>query len=353
MSVFAFSPHPTSHIPHPFSYAGAMGSSGNDESLIAAARAGDKRAVGRLISRVENDPADAVDLLRQVYSDSHKSWVTGVTGAPGAGKSTLVNLLVGAWAAAGKRVAVLAVDPTSPFTGGALLGDRIRMEQRSADFDVLFRSMATRGWLGGLARATERVATLCTGLGSDEVVIETVGVGQSEVDVAAAADTTVVIVTPSWGDGVQVAKAGILEIGDVFVVNKADRGGVDDTVRELVEMLRLADGVSWEPPVVPTVAPTGQGRDELLEALGHHRTAIDGDGSDSRISKRRQRNFQRALIDAIASGAEDALAEPAAALLEADVIAGKVDPWTAAANLLGTATADEPGAISLCKPRVG
>lgn len=317
-----------------------MGLSGNTESLIAVARAGDKRAVGRLISHVENDPVGAATVLRHVYRESHRAWVTGVTGAPGAGKSTLVNLLVGAWSTAGKRVAVLAVDPTSPFTGGALLGDRIRMEQRSGGSDVLFRSMATRGWLGGLARATERVATLCAGLGYDEVLIETVGVGQSEVDIAAAADTTIVMVTPAWGDGVQVAKAGVMEIGDVFVVNKADRDGVDDTVRELVEMLGLSDIVSWEPPVVPTVATTGQGRDEVLEALRRHRAAIDGEGMDSRIGRRRRRDFRRALTDAVETSAAEALGQPAGARLEVDVIAGSVDPWTAAAELLRALAAD-------------
>ncbi len=317
-----------------------MGSPGHDESLIVAARAGDKRAVGRLISRVEDDPADAAALLRQVYDESHGAWVTGVTGAPGAGKSTLVNLLTVAWSAAGKRVAVLAVDPTSPFTGGALLGDRVRMEPRSGGSDVLFRSMATRGWLGGLARATERVASLCAGLGYDEIVIETVGVGQSEVDVAAAADSTVVVVTPAWGDGVQVAKAGIMEIGDIFVVNKADREGVDDTVRELVEMLRLADSAPWEPPVVATVATAGRGREELLDALNTHRAAVDGSPMESRVARRRKRNFQRALSDALATRTEDVINTAEGARLEADVIAGSVDPWTAAADLLGPATAD-------------
>ncbi|MCP3973433.1 MAG: methylmalonyl Co-A mutase-associated GTPase MeaB [bacterium] len=317
-----------------------MGTPGNTESLIAAARSGDKRAVGRLISHVENDPVDAAAVLRQVYAETRNAWVTGITGAPGAGKSTLVNLLVGAWSGAGKRVAVLAVDPTSPFTGGALLGDRIRMEQRSGGSDVLFRSMATRGWLGGLARATERVATLCAGLGYDEVVIETVGVGQSEVDVAATADSTIVVVTPAWGDGVQVAKAGVMEIGDVFVVNKADRDGVDDTVRELIEMLGMSNGVSWEPPVVTTVATAGHGRNELLEALHRHRAAVEGEGSDSRIGKRRRRDFHRALKDAFEASAAEALGKSIGTSLEADVVAGSIDPWTAAAELLRTVAAD-------------
>lgn len=313
-----------------------MVSPGSAESLIGDARAGDKRAAGRLISLVENDPSGAVAILSAVYADAHHAWITGITGTPGAGKSTLVNLLVGAWLNEGKRVAVLAVDPTSPFTGGALLGDRIRMEQRPDRSGALFRSMATRGWLGGLARATERVATLCAGLGFDEVIIETVGVGQSEVDVAAAADTTLVVVTPAWGDGVQVAKAGIMEIGDVFVVNKADREGVDDTVRELQEMLRLGDLGHWEPPVVTTVAPAGEGRDDLLEAMANHRKSVDGDRPAARIGRRRTRDFRRAMVDAVEGAAAAKLAGPAGVALEAEVAAGKVDPWSAAAGLIAS-----------------
>lgn len=317
-----------------------MGISGSVESLIAAARAGDKRASGRLISIVENDPVGAVAVLQQTYEAAHGAWVTGITGAPGVGKSTLVNLLVGAWAAAGKRVAVLAVDPTSPFTGGALLGDRIRMEQSSGHSDVLFRSMATRGWLGGLARTTQRVATLCAGLGYDEVLIETVGVGQSEVDVAGAADSTIVVVTPGWGDGVQVAKAGVMEIGDVFVVNKADRAGVDDAVRELREMLDLAAAAAWLPPVVRTVASAGQGRDELLDALVRHRTYTAASDTEPREAQRRKRDLRQALVDTIERSAREALAAPEGARLEADVIAGRIDPWSAASRLIRGGTAE-------------
>ncbi len=320
-----------------------MATAGTTESLIAAARDGDKRAVGRLISTVENDHVAAVGILQAVYADSHESWVTGLTGAPGAGKSTLANLLIGEWRGRGRRVAVLAVDPTSPFTGGALLGDRIRMQHGSQDGGVLVRSMATRGWLGGMSRATERVATLCAGLGFDEVLIETVGVGQSEVDVAAAADTTVVVVTPGWGDGVQVAKAGVMEIGDVFVVNKADRDGTDIAVRELLEMLELAVNQAWSPPVVPTVATSGAGLEDLTAALTAHRSVLAGSGGDHRRAARRLRDFRRAVLDGLEAALVPLVDGPAGAELQAEVGSGARDPWSAANALIERARIAQDG----------
>lgn len=311
-----------------------MAAAGTSDTLIAAARHGDKRAVGRLISIVENDPIAATGILQAVYPDVDDTWVTGLTGAPGSGKSTLANLLIGEWRERGRRVAVLAVDPTSPFTGGALLGDRIRMQYGSANGGVVVRSMATRGWLGGLARATERVATLCAGLGFDEVLIETVGVGQSEVDVAAAADTTVVVVTPGWGDGVQVAKAGVMEIGDVFVVNKADRDGTTNTVRELQEMLQLAAAEAWRPSVVQTVATAGSGAKDLMEALLAHRVALDGRGEASRRAARRVRDFRRAVLAGLEGVVAPLVDSPVGVELQADVGAGVRDPWSAAATLI-------------------
>ncbi len=311
-----------------------MGAVATPDSLIAAARSGDKRAVGRLISIVEDDQIAATGILQAVYPDSHDSWVTGLTGAPGAGKSTLANLLIGEWRKRGRRVAVLAVDPTSPFTGGALLGDRIRMQYGSANGGVLVRSMATRGWLGGMARATERVATLCAGLGFDEVLIETVGVGQSEVDVAAAADTTVVVVTPGWGDGVQVAKAGVMEIGDIFVVNKADRTGTDTAVRELQEMLQLASNDAWIPPVVATIATSGAGLADLMEALQAHRVALDQHDAGARQAARRLRDFRRAVLDRLEGALAPVVNGPAGSDLQEEVATGVRDPWSAAESVM-------------------
>ncbi|NND01841.1 MAG: methylmalonyl Co-A mutase-associated GTPase MeaB [Acidimicrobiia bacterium] len=302
------------------------------DELISGARAGDRRAIGRLISLVEDDLVASTAVLSRIHENRSTGWVTGITGAPGAGKSTLVDHLVAHWREQDNRVAVLAVDPTSPFTGGALLGDRIRMQHSSGDQGVLVRSMATRGWLGGMARATERVAALCIGIGYHEIVIETVGVGQSEVDVAAAADTTVVVVTPGWGDGVQVAKAGIMEIADVFVVNKADRDGAADAARELTEMLRLTDDPSWRVPVVTTVGTSGDGVDGLLDAISSHRDYLTERGDLD--SQRREGALRRAVVERLAESARGVLESPAGREVLAAVVAGDLDPWSGAAHVL-------------------
>ncbi len=302
------------------------------EDLIAAARSGDRRATGRLISAVENDAVASAAVLSRIHESRTVGWITGITGAPGAGKSTLVDHLVAHWRETESRVAVLAVDPTSPFTGGALLGDRIRMQHGSADHGVLVRSMATRGWLGGMARTTERVAALCIGLGYHEILIETVGVGQSEVDVAAAADTTVVVVTPGWGDGVQVAKAGVMEIADVFVVNKADRDGSADAVRELTEMLALAQPTDWRAPVVTTVGTSGEGVLDLVNAIAAHREHLTARGEVA--VQRREGALRRAVAERLARAAQEALDTPTGRETLAAVVAGDIDPWTGAGRLL-------------------
>lgn len=310
------------------------------QSLVAAARDGDSRATGRLISLVENDLAAGTQALHAVYGRS-QSWITGLTGAPGSGKSTLANLLISQWREAGLRVAVLAVDPTSPFTGGALLGDRIRMQRDSLDDGVLIRSMATRGWLGGIARATERVAALCAGLGYERVLLETVGVGQSEVDVAAAADTTLVVLNPGAGDAIQTAKAGIMEIADVFVVNKADRGGANELVRDLTEMLQLAPDTGWRPPIVATIATSTEGIDELVAALDAHQEHVMSVGLDDAAAVRRERDFRRAVVEAVADRTEALLASAAGQQTLTEVRHGSIDPWSAAGRLM-----TEPGAAS-------
>ncbi|MBA2281329.1 MAG: methylmalonyl Co-A mutase-associated GTPase MeaB, partial [Acidimicrobiia bacterium] len=242
-------------------------------ALLDAARTGERAALARLLSVVErgSDGGREVGLLAHPLTG--RAHIVGVTGAPGAGKSTLTARLVGEVRAAGDPVAVLAIDPTSPYSGGAILGDRVRMDEHTLDDGVFIRSMATRGHLGGLALAARQALRLLDAAGYPWVLVETVGVGQVELDVAGAADTTIVVVNPGWGDGVQAAKAGLLEIADVFVVNKADRAGVDDAERDLRHMLELSarrrDG--WDPPIVRTVATTGAGASELLAAITAHR----------------------------------------------------------------------------------
>jgi GTPase len=249
------------------------------ESLVDRAGRGDPRAVARLISLVE----DASPRLREVAAlltpHTGNAQIVGITGAPGVGKSTSTSALVSAYRAAGKRIGVLAVDPSSPFSGGALLGDRVRMQDHATDSQVYIRSMATRGHLGGLAWAAPQALRVLDAAGSDIVLLETVGVGQSEVEVAGLADTTVVLLAPGMGDGIQAAKAGILEIGDVYVVNKADRDGAHQVVRELRTMLSLGsqDG-PWRPPIVTTVASTGEGIADVMTAIDRHREMLENTG---------------------------------------------------------------------------
>lgn len=231
--------------------------------------AGDPRAIARAISLLENGEPGSHDLIRCVFGRSGRAWVIGVTGGPGVGKSTLVDRLVSAWRTAGRRVAVLAVDPTSPFSGGAILGDRIRMQEHASDPNVFVRSMATRGHLGGLAYATSDAVDVLDAAGMEVVVVETVGVGQGEVDIARRAQVSVVVTVPGTGDDIQALKAGIMEIGDLFVVNKADRDGADRAVVELETALALRDDGpdEWHPPVFKTEATTGQGMNALIETL--------------------------------------------------------------------------------------
>jgi len=240
--------------------------------------AGDPRAVARAISLIEDEAADGAELVRRVFANTGRAYLVGVTGAPGAGKSTLVDRVIAELRRGGRTVGVVAVDPTSPFSGGAILGDRVRMQQHVADAGVFIRSMATRGHLGGLARATAEAALVLDAAGKDIVLIETVGVGQDEVDIVRTADVSIVTLVPGAGDEVQALKAGIMEIADIFVVNKADREGADRTVASIEAMLSLesfADG-KWRPPIVKTEATTGKGTAELVAAIEKFREHTAG-----------------------------------------------------------------------------
>ena len=305
--------------------------------LVAAARAGEPRAVARLVSLVE----DESPLLREVSAAlapyTGRARVLGITGAPGVGKSTSTSALVRAFRDAGRRVGVLAVDPSSPFSGGALLGDRVRMSDHAADPGVFIRSMAARGHLGGLAWSTPQAIRVLDAAGYDVVLVETVGVGQSEVDIAAQADSTVVLLAPGMGDGIQAAKAGILEIGDVYVVNKADRDGAEQVRRDLRSMLALAerDEDAWRAPVLATSARSGAGVAQVVDSLDAHHAWLQETGE---LARRRERRA-RAEIEAIALTAMRAAWGGLGGRVELDalaarVAAGECDPYAAADELL-------------------
>lgn len=305
--------------------------------LVERARSGDARAVARLISLVE----DASPLLREVMvglaPHTGNAQIVGLTGSPGVGKSTSTSALVTALRKSGKRVGVLAVDPSSPFSGGALLGDRIRMQDHALDKDVYIRSMASRGHLGGLSWSTPQALRVLDAAGCDVILVETVGVGQSEVEIAGMADTTLVLLAPGMGDGVQAAKAGILEIGDVYVVNKADREGAEQVRRELRTMISLADRPegSWKPPIVLTVAQAGQGVDELVEAIDEHRTWMESSGELERRRVRRARDeIESIAVTALRARWGDVHGRTELDDLARQVAEGKNDPYTAADVLL-------------------
>ena len=273
--------------------------------------------------------------MGRLYLSTGGAYTIGITGAPGSGKSTLTDKLIGLLRGTGNEVGVLAIDPSSPFSGGAILGDRVRMQDHATDEGVFIRSMATRGHLGGLSLATPQAVRILDAAGKPWIIIETVGVGQVEVEVAGAADTTVVVVNPRWGDGVQANKAGLLEIADVLVVNKADREGAADTVRDLQVMLELAGERDWRPPIVETVATDSRGIDDLWRAILDHRSHLEADGRLERRRDARLRDELRAIVhERLRAGAEERCSGERFDRLVEKVAARKLDPYAAADELL-------------------
>jgi len=311
-------------------------------ALVEAARAGAPRAVARLISLVEDGHPALREVMAALAPHTGRAHIIGITGSPGVGKSTITNALVGALRARGQRVGILAVDPSSPFSGGALLGDRIRMQDHALDPGVYIRSMASRGHLGGLSWTTPQALRVLDAAGCDVVVVETVGVGQSEVEVAGLADTTLVLLAPGMGDGIQAAKAGILEIGDIFVVNKADREGADATVRDLRHMISLGDRTEpdlWRPPVLKTVAARGNGIPELMAAIDDHFAWMESTGAlrDRRV-RRAGNEIEAIAIQALRARIGDLRQGRGVDELAGYVVDGTSDPYAAADRILAAVT---------------
>ena len=305
--------------------------------LFEDACAGDRAALARLLSLIERGGDDARSVGRLVYPKVGNGYVVGITGAPGAGKSTLTSSLISHLRSKSQEVSVLAIDPSSPFTGGAILGDRVRMQSHATDAGVFIRSMATRGHLGGLSLATSEAVRLLDAVGSPCTLVETVGVGQVEVEIARNADTIVVVVNPGWGDSVQANKAGLLEIADVFVINKADRPGVDQTQRDLEQMLELSEiaNDAWRPKIVRTIGTTGEGAEGLWEAITAHREHATKDGSLAKRREQRLRNELRAIIERrLEHRAREICTGERWEAIQNEMLARSRDPWSCADEML-------------------
>lgn len=311
--------------------------SADPEALFSAALQGDRAATARLLSLIERGGEPGRVVGRIAYPKSGEGYTVGLTGAPGAGKSTLTSATIGHLRSLDLEVAVLAIDPSSPFTGGAILGDRVRMQDHATDPGVFIRSMATRGHLGGLSLATPEAVRLLDALGRKWILVETVGVGQVEVEVAGKADTTVVVVNPGWGDSVQANKAGLMEIADVFVINKADRKGVEETRRDLEQMLDLSDlpHDAWRPTIVTTVANTGEGVPELWDAVLEHREYAESSGL---LEERRRFRSSEELREIVANRLRERAREICTGdrwdEVTGEVTEQRLDPWSAADEML-------------------
>ncbi|MHB8437578.1 MAG: methylmalonyl Co-A mutase-associated GTPase MeaB [Acidimicrobiales bacterium] len=305
---------------------------------MAAAQAGDRRALARLLSFVERGGAPGRDAAALAYRSGREAATVGITGAPGAGKSTLVDRLISAARAADELVAVLAVDPSSPFSGGAILGDRVRMQEHALDAGVFIRSMASRGHLGGLALAVPEAIRVLAAVGQPLVLVETVGVGQVEVEVASATDTTLVVLNPRWGDAIQANKAGFLEIADIFVINKADNPGAPETRRDLDQMLELSAPGDWRPPIVSTIAATGEGIEELWSEIRRHQQYLAGGSRLVAMRRARLEGEFRAVLASRIHRDVDRMLGAGAADVTDDVVNYRIDPYSAADRVLGDVT---------------
>jgi len=306
------------------------------QQLVSDLVQGNRRAAARLISQIENDDPEKRELLKDLYPYTGNAYVIGITGVPGSGKSSLVDCLLQRIRSDGLKVGVIGVDPTSPFSGGAILGDRIRMQEHALDQDIFIRSMGTRGSLGGLARATREAVQVFDAFGKDIVLIETVGVGQSEVDIAKTADTTMVVLTPAGGDSVQTIKAGIMEIADIFVVNKSDLPGKEKAVTEINLMLDMKETGGWRPPVQSTVSMRGEGIEELWNSLNEHRRYLEESG---RLQEIRKERVRRELTEQVEYLVKDRIWNQVKDQISLDnlvenIVLRRKDPYSAATEVL-------------------
>jgi len=305
--------------------------------LFDAACAGDRAALARVLSLLERGDVVAREVGRMAYKRGGSGYTVGITGAPGAGKSTLTSAVIKHLRSMQLEIAVLAIDPSSPFTGGAILGDRVRMQDHATDPGVFIRSMATRGHLGGLSLSTPEAIRMLDAVGRQWILVETLGVGQVEVEIAGKADTTVVVLNPGWGDSVQANKAGLMEIADIFVINKADRKGVEETRRDIEQMLELSDLAhdAWRPPIIATVGNTGEGVTQLWDAIVEHRSVIETSGE---LQKRRDFRLREELREIVARRLELRAREICTGdkweTLQDGVLDRSIDPWSAADEML-------------------